>query len=311
MVVYVDILLILNLFVDYFLLLGCCVLMKIDVKKRRLIFGAVVGSLFSLLIFVVDFNFLLFLFFKVFSGLVLVFFTFGFPSKKVFVKAFLVFLLENFIFVGVMFCVWFAFSPPGMLWKNGVTYIEISPIVLIVGSMVAYCLTCLFNSVFCKLVGSTKLKKIKIEFNNKIVELNALYDTGNCLLEPFSKKPVCVCEFDALSEILPENLAVFLKNFSEASNKLGEGFDLAYDYSVKLVPCNTINGESVLPAFLPQRVVVVCEKKLINYDCYVGVVNKKISDGEYRAIIGNFELWKKGAGFDVFKNKEEYIENSS
>ena len=290
MVVYVDVLLILNLFVDYFLLLGCCVLMKIDVKKKRLIFGAVVGSLFSLIIFVAEFSFLLFLFFKIASGLVLVAATFGFSSKKVFIKAFLVFLLENFVFAGVMFCVWVACSPPGMLWKNGITYIEISPMVLVVGSAIAYGLTCVFNSVFCRFVSGEKLKKIRIEFNGDTVELNALYDTGNCLVEPFSKKPVCVCEFDVLKKILPEKLAFFLKNFSSAStSRQGSSFDLAYRYSVKLVPCNTIAGESILPAFLPQRVVVLCGEKQIKYDCYIGIINKSLSDGEYRAIIGDFE----------------------
>lgn len=287
MIVYVDVLLVLNLFVDYFLLLGCCMLMKIDVKKRRLIFGAMIGSLFSLLIFVVDFSLMLFFGVKVASGLILVLMVFGFKSKAVFVKTFLVFLLENFVFVGVMFCVWFVFSPPGMLWKNGVTYIEISPIVLVVGSVLSYFLTCVFNFIFSKTVNGNKLKLIKIGFNGKIVEVNALYDTGNCLTEPFSKKPVCVCEFDAISKILPENLLTFFKNFSD-----GNLIDskITYSYNIKLVPCNTISGETILPAFLPQSVVVVCKQKNVNYDCYVGVVNRKISDGEYRAIIGDFNV---------------------
>lgn len=284
-VVYVDILLILNLFVDYFLLLGCCVLMKIDVKKKRLIFGAIVGSLFSLIIFISNLNFLIFLFLKFFSGFVLVLVTFGFKTYAVFVKVFFTFLVENFVFVGVMFCVWFLFSPPGMLWQNGVTYIEISPIILIIGSVVAYFLTCFFNIIFSKMVNGKKIKLIRIKFNNKEVELRAFHDTGNCLLEPFSKKPVCVCELKALTKILPENLLFFLENFSK--NKV-TNFNLKSSYRVKMVPCSTISGEILLPAFLPQEVLVVCKSELIKFDCYVGVINKRISDGEYEAIVGDF-----------------------
>ena len=52
MVVYVDVLVALNIFVTYFLLLCTRGLLRKTVKRRRLAFGAVLGGLYSLIIFV-------------------------------------------------------------------------------------------------------------------------------------------------------------------------------------------------------------------------------------------------------------------
>ena len=185
-----------------------------------------------------------------------------------------------------MFGVWLIFSPPGMLWQNGVTYIAISPFILICGSVVAYFITCLLNLIFAKIVDYKKIYQIKIKFNNVVVKVSALYDTGNCVVEPFSKRPICICELCVLEKLLSDDLLRFLKEYRSYSFKSSE---IENFKQIKLVPCNTISGETIIPAFLPQSVTVIFEDKEFFYDCYVGVVNKKISDGEYEAIIGDFK----------------------
>ena len=58
-VIYVDVLLILNLFVNYFLFLGTACFLHRKPKRWRMILGAAAGSLSSLLIFVDSINFFL------------------------------------------------------------------------------------------------------------------------------------------------------------------------------------------------------------------------------------------------------------
>ena len=286
MVIYLDILIILNLFVDYFLLVSCGMLLKFNLQRKRIVFGAILGGLFSLLILIPNLNFFLNFIIKSLSGVLLVLTAFGFRGKQIFIKTILIFFAENLIFVGVMFFVWVFFSPPGMFWKNGVTYIAISPAVLIIGSVAAYVITSAINFALSKRVDSKKIFLVEIEFNGKKTKLNALYDSGNCLVEPFSKKPVCVCEFDKLINIFPEEFVKFFddffKNVSEISNS-------EFKRAIKLIPCDTISGSLVLPAFLPDRFFVFSdygEKKY--FDCFVAVTTKKVSDGEYFAIIGDF-----------------------
>lgn len=286
MVIYADILIILNLFVDYFLLRSCGILLNTKLKKKRLIFGALVGSFFSLLILLPSLNVLLNLIIKIITGVLLVLIVFGFKTKQLFFKTVSIFLAENLIFVGVMFFVWVFLAPPGMFWKNGVTYVSISPVVLVLGSLMAYFLTSIFNFVLEKRVNVKKIYSVEIGFNGRKIVLNALYDSGNCLIEPFSKKPVCVCEYESLIKILPEELINFFNDFFNGVENISS---LNFKKSIKLIPCDTISSSLILPAFLPESFNILNvngENK--EFKCYVAVTKKKISDGEFAAILGEF-----------------------
>ena len=50
-VIYIDVLIVLNIFINYFLLLATTFFLHQKPKRWRLVVSAVVGSLFSLLIF--------------------------------------------------------------------------------------------------------------------------------------------------------------------------------------------------------------------------------------------------------------------
>ncbi len=283
MVLYVDILIILNLFIDYFLLLSSAVLLKQNAKKLRLILASIVGSLSSLFIFLPTLPPVCMVLVKLMIGFCLVLIAFGYKTKIVFIKNVLLFFAENLIFIGIMFFLWMFASPPGMLWKNGVTYMPISPAILILGSIIAYFATCLINFIISKRIECKKIYSIIIEFNNKTLKINALYDTGNCLTEPFSGKPVCICEYDSVFKILPKNLVDFLEHSSNVTDNFKS------NGSLRLVPCDTITGGGILPAFLPKTVMVLCNNIEYNYECYVAVTTNKLSDGEYSAIIGDFK----------------------
>lgn len=283
MVLYVDILIILNLFIDYFLLLSSAVLLKQNARKLRLILASIVGSLSSLFIFLPTLHPIITVLVKLMIGFCLVLIAFGYKTKIVFIKTVLLFFSENLIFIGIMFFLWIFASPPGMLWKNGVTYMPISPVILILGSIIAYFVTCLINFIMSKRVECKKICSITVEFNNKVVKIKALYDTGNCLTEPFSGKPVCVCEYSSIFKILPKNIIAFLDNSLNRTNNFKS------NGSLRLVPCDTVTGGGILPAFLPQNVIVSCNNIKYNYECYVAVTTNKLSDGEYNAIIGDFK----------------------
>ena len=218
-------------------------------------------------------------------GAVLVLIAFGYGTKAMFFKTILIFLTENLIFIGVMFFLWMFFSPPGMFWKNGVTYVSISPIILILGTLVAYCLTCFINFVISRRVENKKIYSIKIKFNEKVAQVRALYDSGNCLTEPFSGKSVFICEYSAIFKILPERL---IKFFCGSVNYIPEYKNCEYSKFIRLIPCDTIAGCTILPAFLPQNMVVLHNNVEYPCECYVAVTTKTISDGEYSAIIGDF-----------------------
>ena len=102
MVLYVDILIILNLFIDYFLLLSSAVLLKQNAKKLRLILASIVGSLSSLFIFLPTLPPVCMVLVKLMIGVCLVLIAFGYKTKIVFIKSVLLFFAENLIFIGII-----------------------------------------------------------------------------------------------------------------------------------------------------------------------------------------------------------------
>ena len=100
--------------------------------------SAVVGSLFSLLIFFDNIRFLLITLIKLPLAAVLVLIAFGYHSKSLYIKSVLSFFAVNFIFGGVMMAVWMFISPSGMYFRNGTVYFNISALTLIAGTLIAY-----------------------------------------------------------------------------------------------------------------------------------------------------------------------------
>lgn len=58
---------------------------------------------------------------------------------------------------------------------------------------------------------------IDIKWCNKIININALVDTGNSLVEPLSNKPVIVAEYSALRAVLPERLVEIYEKKRESN----------------------------------------------------------------------------------------------
>lgn len=283
MTIYLDVLLVLNLFVNYFLLLSTSLLAHRNTRKLRLLLGASIGSISALLIFLPDFGFLITFLTKVIIGTILILITFGIETKKVFIKTLALFLAVNFVFAGIMFLIWISFSPKNMFLQNSIPYISISPLVLIIGSVVSYLCIRFFNIVISKRVEQKKLCQISIEINENIGNTTALIDTGNLLTDPFSGLPVVLWEIGALGRIIPQELMTFFDDISAGKEK----FPDKWKSKLRLVPCETACGGSVLPAFLPDEFNVLEGDKKIKKKAIVAVCNKKLSDGEYHAIIGN------------------------
>lgn len=284
MIIYVDVLLALNLFVNYFLLLSSALLSQQKPRRLRCLLGAFVGSLSSLIILLPDMGFLVTILVKLALGALLVLLVFGWKSRAVFVKTLLIFWAANFIFAGVMFGVWLMMSPAGMFWQNGVTYVAISPIVLIAGSVAAYLCICLVHFALSRRVSAKQLCRISAYVEQTQANVTALVDTGNRLTDPFSGLPVCVWEYSAACALIPSELEKFFCDPAAYPNDLERS---EWRKRVRLIPCETVGGKSLLPAFLPDRCTVETAGSVMSRQMYIAITPGLLSDGEFHAIVGN------------------------
>ena len=285
-VIYLDVLLILNLFVNYFLFLGTARLLHAVPKRLRLLAGAAAGSLFSLLI-LVDLPFWLTAAIKLPLAALLVLIAFGYRSRAVYIKTALSFFAVNFVFGGVMFAVWMLFTPAGMYVNNGVVYFNISALTLLIGTLVAYLAIRAAGWLLDNRVHKNEIRRFVIGVDGKELILNGFLDTGNKLADQMSGLPVVVCELSCVESLIPPDIrCCFCTGGTESISAVE---NRSWSSRIRILPYSTIGKGGLLTAFRPDYFYLLTgdgrrekEKQVL-----IGVTDSRLSHGEYQAVLSS------------------------
>ncbi len=243
MVVYVDILIILNLYINYFLIRATAVITRRKCSRVRCVSAAFVGALGALAILLPEMPFFVVVLFKAALGALIVFIAFSKrqpvrqPRQKPadFFICLLFFLVVNFTFAGVMMALWRFAAPLGMVFSNGTTYFNIPIAAIAAFTAAAYFAVRLVRLFADKRLKCDKICEVKISANGGTVTLRGLCDTGNGLCDMFTGKPIIVCDLDKIAPIAPPEVLDYF------NGKLSE--------SIRIVPCRTISAETLVPLF--------------------------------------------------------------
>lgn len=251
--IYVDILIAVNLFINYILLLLTAKFLSLKWKSIRLFLGEILSGIYSLYILFPGTDLFLSIFIKFIMAITIVLCVFGFKSLKSFIKITLCFYAINFLFSGIMLGMWILFRPNSMEMNNGVVYFNISPIVLIASTIVSYFII----EIFYRVIGKNHMKnsfyEIKINIENSPVKLKAKVDTGNILREPFSNLPVIIVRKSTAEKIIPQNLMNLLNGYYENNTYNISSSEIKY--TIRMVPFKTVAGSGIFPAFKPKNIV--------------------------------------------------------
>ncbi|MDO4504437.1 MAG: sigma-E processing peptidase SpoIIGA [Clostridia bacterium] len=257
-VIYIDVLIIVNLFVNYFILLTTSKFLNLKLKLSRLILGEILGAIYSLYIFIPEPNLFISILIKLFMSVIMVAVSFEFRKIKQFLKIIVCFYAVNFAFSGTMFTLWCFLKPNGMIINNDIVYFNISPLTLIISTVISYTIIEIINRVIEKKQLKSSKYEIGIKFKDKYIVLNAKIDTGNLLKEPFSNLPVIVVKKSEINLLIPEfNIFESIENQNEIKK-----------LKIRMIPFKTISGTGILPAFKPEYVVL---KGNLKKQAYVAV----------------------------------------
>lgn len=273
--IYVDVLLSVNLVINYLLLSAVSFYTHIKISIKRLLLGAAVGALCSLVMLLPVIPFAVNMAVKVAVGGVTVFSAFGKRCLGEFVKLFAVFLTATFFFGGIIIALWFLFTPKNLLIKNSVIYLNISPLMLIFYSVICYCFFRLVSIAAGKHETVETHCVLTLQNNNNAVRVTAKIDTGNMLTEPFSQCPVIVIGRKTAESVTPIELREYEK---VTSLKYRQSIN-----NVRFVPFTSVGGRGILPCFKAEHVYlndVECDKVI-----YVALCNDDFIKGDFQAII--------------------------
>jgi len=272
--IYLDVLIITNIYVNYFLLKGTARISHTALSLKRCIIASLLGTISALTILLPLLNILVTSLIKLLSALFIIRIAFSKLSLKRFVKLTLIFFGINFIFAGVMLVICEITKVSAIIVHNYSIYFNISILTLAISTIIAYIIVCIVTNILDKKCNSNHSFKVLIEIFGEKFTLNAICDTGNSLVDTFTGKPVIVCSSDGILE-----LANLEKNKTYSAT---DYLDLMKNFKgLRLLPYSTIGGEGIIPAFLAEKVYIINEKNEIKpVDAYIGLSLKQKSEFE-------------------------------
>lgn len=254
--VYIDVLITVNIFIDFFLILCTKKFLHLGTSMSRIILGSVIGGIFSLAALLPKLPFGINIAFDTVTACVIVFSVFGKSNIKNYIKRVSVYFLISFTFCGIMIFIYTSFKPAGMEIYNDTVYFNISPIVLIILTLACYYILKIIKRL-TKGVNGGGICNVEIITSERVITFKAKIDSGCNVKEPFSGNYVIIAEEELLDGYKPK-----------AEN-------------TRIIPFTSLGGEGIIHGFCPKKIKI--DGVEIN-DVYVGIC-KNIIKSEVRALI--------------------------
>ncbi len=254
-VIYIDVLLVINLAINFFLLLAAARLCGRSPKRSRILLGAAIGAIYSLVILLPDIPWPIQTALRVGVCLLMMFAVEGRVKFVCLLRDSLVFFTVSFIFAGFMLAVRMFIAPAAMIYSNGVVYLRVSALTLIIATIAAYLLTELFFRIFRRRTVSEKLMRsasVTVVYRGLEIETPGFVDTGNLLRDPLSGAPVIIAGAPAAQKLFPQEVCVALTSPIKNAGTLGAGTVSGF----RLIPYSTVSGKGLVPVFRPDRITV-------------------------------------------------------
>ncbi len=274
MVVYADVLVLLNFYVDYFLLLATEKLCRSSVKVFRRIIAAIVSALFSLVIFLPEKGAFVSISIKLICAVATVVTAFGVRSVRDLMRSVFTFFAASYAFAGGMMALSMIFSVSGVVIRNSAVYCNISPLFLLGATTVFYLLIKVYVFVSKRRSTSEQFVNMQVTYSNTSVKLKAFVDTGNGLTDSISGAPVIVISRQMTDKIIGKQNTDYILSMDPKANTV-RGF--------RLIPYNAVGAKGILAAFRPDSVNI--EGQILSQDVYIAVSPTPLRDG-IEAIIG-------------------------
>lgn len=293
MTVYIDIIFLENLFMNYIIIFATGIIVKNEIRIIRTFVASFIGSIYAVIIYmnvltVITTNILL----KILLSIAMIYIAFNPKTIKAFLKELIIFYLTSFTFGGVAFALIYFISPSKVLMEKGVL-IGTYPIkIILLGGILGFIIiTVAFKNIKGRLSKKDMLCNVKISINGESTYVKSIIDTGNFLKEPISKIPVMVVEKEALRNIIPNNV---LDNLSNIIN--GKDVEIGEILSkIKIIPFTSLGKQNgMLIGIKADNILINKEdNNILVENIIIGIYEGILSrSGKYRRV-NRFRYFRK------------------
>ena len=303
MTVYLDVVLMENLCMNYIILFATGYIMKIKMNQLRLVASSLLGGIYAVVAYLEILPIYSSFGMKIILSILMVYIAFHSKSIKNLCKQLIIFYLTSFAFGGCAFALLYFIKPQNILMRNGV-YVGTYPIkVALLGGIVGFIITHIAFKIFkTKLRKKDMIYEIEIKIGEKKLEVKAMLDTGNLLKDPISGMPVVVVEKKQLYSLLPTKLLDNIDKLigGEEESLLDQIEEKEVLTRFRMIPFSSVGKQNgLMLGFKADQVVIEKEEgRQIKEDVIIGIFNQTLSKTQnYSALIG----------LDLLEEKNELV----
>ena len=298
--IYIDVLFVENLIINYCILLITKKIMNVHSVKTRMVISSVIGAIYVLLMLLFP-NLKLFytIFSKIILSIIMVFISFNPKSILEFIKTSVFFYMSAFVVAGCMLCM-ICLSNKGGLLKSGAMYMIDNPkkSVIVFSILIIFVVVkVLISGVKAGVTNNKLIVPLNIMLDNRNINVRAMLDTGASLNEPFSNLPIILVEFKSIEEILPIEIKdIFINSrcgdLDFITNKIANS---KWFKRFRIIPFNSIgNKNGILLGFRADSVKSFQIKKIRELKNVIVAIYDELltNNNSYEALIG-LDLYNK------------------
>ena len=291
MTIYIDVVLIENLIMNYIILFATAIILKLKIKHIRLILASLIGAVYSILSYMSLLEIYSSIILKIILSIIIVYVAFYPPKVNQLWKDLLIFYLTSFVFGGAAFSLIYIIKPQEIQMKNGL-FLGIYPLkTIILGGILAFIIiSTAFKIVKSKISRKDMICEIEIKLNKQEIKTKAMIDTGNLLKDPLTNTPVIVIEHTLLYDCMPKEILNNLEQILGGElEKIPEEIRNKYISKLKLIPFSSLGKQNGMLLGIKSEYVNIIQKDKTSKkeNVIIGIYNKSLTKkGEYRALIG-------------------------
>lgn len=288
MTLYIDLILLENIIMNYIIILATGMICRVEIKHIKILLSSIFGAIYAILAYVVELNIYTSQVTKVLISICIVYIAFNSINIKVLLKQLLIFYLTSFCFGGAAYYLLHNINPNLIKSVNGVligTYpIEIA---ILGGILGFFIINISFKVIKSKLTRKDIFYDVEIFYKEKSSSIKVILDTGNLLMDPITKVPVLIVESDKIKKIVPEEILSNLQNV--IYNNSFEEIDEEIKARCSIIPFSSIGkNNGIIIGFRPDYIkVYIDEQEKVREKVIIGIYNNKITkNGLYSGLIG-------------------------
>jgi stage II sporulation protein GA (sporulation sigma-E factor processing peptidase) len=297
-VVYADLIFLLNFLVDGAMLFATGRVRKMKLIWWRIAVSAGIGASYVVMMLFPALSILFTFAVKGLFLIIMILTAFGFGSMQHFLRNAGTFLLINFAAAGGIFGIHYFLQSSGEV-MNGMMFTRSGGLAfrmqigLVMILILAFVMIGWFQTVFTSVKRRGEfvavLAEVHIHIDQYSSRCTGLIDTGNQLYDPLTRTPVMLMEAAEWKDVLPSDWMEKIRSSSVDQLITGLGTDtFVWQDRLRIVPFKGVNrGTEFMLAIKPDKVIILHEgQSFENVKVLVGLHGSALCvDGSYKAII--------------------------